>query len=265
MPPPPSATRGISSSPTGAPCYPQDQGCHSRSSWGQPLCLSLASHLTRPPLPLSASTALNCFAFLASSHLYEFMERLPCVALKAHLWLNLLPETLLGLLCFHPSESCSHFLSSVQLVAQSSPTLRDPMDCSRPGLPVHHQLPGFTQTHVHRVIFYVPVNQGSYLYPELTGLHHLFFSCLYLHQLVSFLEDEEYVLSAVVTAHNRYSVNVSMKITIRSRTLYWFQSCARWCQRHFWCSDIWDTYVGYHTRNQKIKDITKKLELPLWS
>ena len=31
------------------------------------------------------------------------------------------------------------------------PTLCDPMDCSTPGLPVHHQLPEFTQTHVHRV------------------------------------------------------------------------------------------------------------------
>ena len=28
-------------------------------------------------------------------------------------------------------------------------TLWDPMDCSRPGLPVHHQLPRFTKTHVH--------------------------------------------------------------------------------------------------------------------
>ena len=36
-------------------------------------------------------------------------------------------------------------------VAQSCPTLCDPMDCSTPGLPVHHQLPKFTQTHVHRV------------------------------------------------------------------------------------------------------------------
>ena len=36
-------------------------------------------------------------------------------------------------------------------VAQSSPTFCDPMDCSMPGLPVHHQLPEFTQTHVHRV------------------------------------------------------------------------------------------------------------------
>ena len=43
--------------------------------------------------------------------------------------------------------------SSVQFssVAQSCPTLCDPMKCSTAGLPVHHQLPEFTQTHVHRV------------------------------------------------------------------------------------------------------------------
>ena len=35
--------------------------------------------------------------------------------------------------------------------AQSCLTLCNPMNCSRPGLPVHHQLPEFTQTHVHRV------------------------------------------------------------------------------------------------------------------
>ena len=34
-------------------------------------------------------------------------------------------------------------------VSQSCPTLCDPMDCSTAGLPVHHQLPEFTQTHVH--------------------------------------------------------------------------------------------------------------------
>ena len=32
---------------------------------------------------------------------------------------------------------------------QSCPTLCDTMNCSTPGLPVHHQLPEFTQTHVH--------------------------------------------------------------------------------------------------------------------
>ena len=44
-------------------------------------------------------------------------------------------------------------INSVQFssVAQSCPTLHDPMDCSTPGLPVHHQLPEPAQTHVHRV------------------------------------------------------------------------------------------------------------------
>ena len=36
-------------------------------------------------------------------------------------------------------------------VTQSCPTLCDPMNCSTPGLPVHHHLLEFTQTHVHRV------------------------------------------------------------------------------------------------------------------
>ena len=46
-----------------------------------------------------------------------------------------------------------YFALSVQFssVAQLCPTLCDPMVCSMPGLPVHHQLQEFTQTHVHRV------------------------------------------------------------------------------------------------------------------
>ena len=45
------------------------------------------------------------------------------------------------------------FYISVQFnsVTQSCPTLCDPMNRSTPGLPVHHQLPEITQTHVHRV------------------------------------------------------------------------------------------------------------------
>ena len=44
-------------------------------------------------------------------------------------------------------------IASVQFssVTQSCPILCDPMNRSTPGLPVHHQLPEFTQTHVHRV------------------------------------------------------------------------------------------------------------------
>ena len=52
----------------------------------------------------------------------------------------------------HPAQHLV-LLISVQFssVAQSCPTLCDPMDGSTPGLPVHHQLPEFTQTHVHWV------------------------------------------------------------------------------------------------------------------
>ena len=50
-------------------------------------------------------------------------------------------------------EPCTYtqWNSSVEFssVAQSCPTLCDPMNCSMPGLPVDHQLPEFTQTHVH--------------------------------------------------------------------------------------------------------------------
>ena len=44
-------------------------------------------------------------------------------------------------------------LSSVQFssVTKPCPTLCDPMNCSMPGLPVHHQLPKFVQTHIYRV------------------------------------------------------------------------------------------------------------------
>ena len=46
---------------------------------------------------------------------------------------------------------CVMFSVQFDSVAQSCPTLCDPMDCSTPGLPVHHQLPECTQTHVHCV------------------------------------------------------------------------------------------------------------------
>ena len=42
----------------------------------------------------------------------------------------------------------SLFLVQFSSVAQSCPTLCDPMNCSTPGLPIHHQLPESTQTHM---------------------------------------------------------------------------------------------------------------------
>ena len=55
--------------------------------------------------------------------------------------------------CDRDLKYCNVQLPSVQFssVAQSCLTLCNPMNRSTPGLPVHHQLPEFTQTHVHRV------------------------------------------------------------------------------------------------------------------
>ena len=62
-------------------------------------------------------------------------------------WINQASQSILSTL------GSRQMFSSVQFssVTQSCLTLRNPMNCSTPGLPVHHQLPEFTHTHVHRV------------------------------------------------------------------------------------------------------------------
>ena len=52
--------------------------------------------------------------------------------------------------------SWNGYIHSVSSVAQSCPTLYDPMYCSMPGFPVYHQLPEFTQIHVHWVSDAIP-------------------------------------------------------------------------------------------------------------
>ena len=61
--------------------------------------------------------------------------------------------TILTILILPIQDHEMHFCNSVQFssVSQSCPTLCNPMNRSTPGLPVHRQLPEFTQTHVHRV------------------------------------------------------------------------------------------------------------------
>ena len=54
-----------------------------------------------------------------------------------------------GLHCTQTKEA--GLSDQIRSVAQSCPTLRDPMNRSTPGLPVPHQLPEFTQTHTHWV------------------------------------------------------------------------------------------------------------------
>ena len=58
---------------------------------------------------------------------------------------------LLGTLTFFPCILFPIFINQFSSVSQLCLTLCNPMNCSTPGLPVHHQLLEFTQTHVHQV------------------------------------------------------------------------------------------------------------------
>ena len=63
-----------------------------------------------------------------------------------------LKAVMVDTLAVHFAVFCSaHGSFQFSSVAQFSQTLCDPMNCSMPGLPVHHQLLEFTQTHIHRV------------------------------------------------------------------------------------------------------------------
>ena len=77
-------------------------------------------------------------------------------------------------------------------VTQSRPTLCDPMDCSTPGLPVHHQLLEFTQTHVHWVGDAIqpshPRSSPSPLAFDLSQHHGLFKWVSSLHQVAKVWE-----------------------------------------------------------------------------
>ena len=68
------------------------------------------------------------------------------IPLHLHSKVNLCAQSCLEHVTY--SEKTRTVFSSV---AQSCPTLCNPMGCSMPGFPVHHQLPELAQTHVHRV------------------------------------------------------------------------------------------------------------------
>ena len=77
-----------------------------------------------------------------------------------------------------PQSVVIHTLKGFQFssVAQSCPTLCDPMDCSTPGLPAHHHLLEFTQTHVHGVVDCVDHNKLWKILKEMGIPDHL--TCL---------------------------------------------------------------------------------------
>ena len=86
----------------------------------------------------------------------------------------------------------SYFLFQFSSVAQSCPTLCDPMDCSMPGFPVHHGLPEFTQTHVHQISDDIqpshPLPSPSPPASTLSQYHGHFQRVSYSHQVAKVLE-----------------------------------------------------------------------------
>ena len=93
------------------------------------------------------------------------------------------------LYCDHPlmkrSFDTSNFLLfgyQFSSVDHSCPTLCDPMKCSTPGLPVHHQLPEFTQTHVHGISdAFQPSHPllSSTLYTKCLYIPYIYYAALY--------------------------------------------------------------------------------------
>jgi len=83
---------------------------------------------------------------------YHFVKCCWCFCAFVSIVLSVSSLTLTSL-CHYSSDMFSSFKTSVQFssVAQSCPTLCNPMNRSMPGLPVHHQLPKSSQTHVYRV------------------------------------------------------------------------------------------------------------------
>ena len=122
------------------------------------------SHLPLWPIPLGCHRTPALFVLLHAANLHWLsllcmaVYMFQCYSLKSSLPL-LLPLSAKVYSCWLCLLHCLYVRSQCHLsrfhqfssVAQSCPTLCNPMNCSTPGLPVHHQLPQFTQTHVHQV------------------------------------------------------------------------------------------------------------------
>ena len=99
------------------------------------------------PIRMPVEISLNRLVQLTPifSQQYNKKER----RIKAKIFLLLLKSLWIYSFHFPVCHTAVLAISSVQSLSRVR--LCDPMNCSMPGLPVHHQLPEFTQTHAHRV------------------------------------------------------------------------------------------------------------------
>ena len=94
----------------------------------------------------SKASILQCSAFFMVQLSHPYMTTGKTIALTIQTFVSTLRNNYNSLIF-----SNTQFIVQFSSVAQSCPTLCDPINCSTPGLSVHHKLPEFTQTHVHRV------------------------------------------------------------------------------------------------------------------
>ena len=102
--------------------------------------------------------------------------------------------------------------TSVQFssVAQLCPTLCDPIDCSMPGFPVHHQLPDLAQTHVHRVGDAIqPSHPLSSPFPAFSLSQHRIFSN---ESVVCIRWPKYWSFNFSISPSNEYSGLISFRI-----------------------------------------------------
>ena len=82
-----------------------------------------------------------------TSKVTVYLGKVPCVPWVVHFHFS----EVTSINCFLTCPLRRIFCAEIRSVAQSCPTPCDPMNRSTPGLPVHHQLLEFTETHVHQV------------------------------------------------------------------------------------------------------------------
>ena len=123
-------------------------------------------------------------------------------------------------------------LYQIRSVTQSCPTLRDPMNRSTPGLPVHHQLPEFTQTHVYRVSDAIqpshPLLSPSPLAPNPSQHRSLFQWVNSLHEVAKILES-----LSNFQIHNRVLLTAVTMLCLRSLGLSSWESVPLTSFTHF--------------------------------
>ena len=97
-------------------------------------------------------------------------------------------------------------------VTQSCSTLCDPMDCSKPGLPVHHQLPEFTQTHVHWVSDAIQPSRLLLLHPSPPAFNLSQHQSLYRSSVLPIRWPKYWSFSFSISPANEYSGLISFRM-----------------------------------------------------